>query len=130
MSSDSEREDKAVGEAAADEDLYSSGDEEEFKQMERDAKIARDESDSADDDDEEEDTEDENAKLLASGQDLDLPSDESEANDEDLKGDETDDDLEEYYAELGIQDEVDMTKSKSKEGLYKKTAKKVAPEAK
>ena len=75
--------------------------------MELDAKIARDESVSEEEDEsEEEQDSDQETKNIAAGQDLDLPSEDSgQSDDEDLKGEDTDDDLEEYYAELGIQDE-------------------------
>lgn len=59
---------------------------------------------------------------------LDLP--ESDSDDEqaekDLKGGDTDSELEEYYKELGIEDEVDYSKKEKKtkeEKLYKKTKK-------
>lgn len=52
--------------------------------------------------------------LDAEGHDLDLP--ESESEDEqvqkDLQGEDTDSELEDYYKELGIQDEEDLSKPK------------------
>jgi tRNA U34 5-carboxymethylaminomethyl modifying enzyme MnmG/GidA len=60
-----------------------------------------------------------------------LPSEDSNMDDEDdLKGDKTDDELEDYYEELGIQDEEDVNvvktpkqTKKEKDKLYKKTKK-------
>jgi len=46
------------------------------------------------------------AEFLEHGDELDLPDIEDD-NEEDLQGDETDSDLEEYYRELGIENEPD-----------------------
>lgn len=47
-------------------------------------------------------------EFLKHGDDLDLP--ESESDEEEEEGEETDSELEEYYKELGIQDEADFSK--------------------
>lgn len=56
------------------------------------------------------------SEFLKHGEDLDLPESEGDEEelDRDAKGDETDSDLEEYYKELGIQDEEDFTKKPEK----------------
>lgn len=67
--------------------------------------------------------------MLENANDLDLPDSgsEDEENEKDLQGDETDSELEEYYKELGIQDEEDLSKpkkaKKGEDALYKKTKK-------
>ena len=65
-------------------------------------------------------------EFLEHADELDLPDEEDMDDDEgDLKGDETDSDLEEYYRELGIEDEVDELAKGQKS--IKKKPKKVAP---
>ena len=53
-------------------------------------------------------------EFLKNANELDLPDTESERedNEADLKGDETDSELEDYYKELGIEEEEDLSKSK------------------
>ena len=50
------------------------------------------------------------------GEELNIPSEDEDEEEEefekDVKGEETDSDLEDYYKELGIQDEEDLTKPK------------------
>ena len=87
----------------------------EMAQIEKEAKIARDSSDSEGED---------ATEFLAAGQDLDLPSEDSE-NEEIDSG--SDDNMEEYYEELGIKGEKDYTGT---EELYKKSKKTVVQKAK
>ena len=84
-------------------------------EMEKEAKIARDSSDSEGED---------ATEFLAAGQDLDLPSEDS--GDEDLD-EGSDDNMDEYYEELGIKGEKDFTGT---EELYKKTKKVVEKKVK
>ena len=72
-------------------------------------------------------------EFLQHGEDLDLPDSEQDEEelDRDAEGGETDSDLEDYYKELGIEDEEDLTtvhKKKGTAGEYK-TKKKLIPAA-
>jgi hypothetical protein len=69
------------------------------------------------------------AEFLEHGDDLDLPDIEDD-NEEDLQGDETDSDLEEYYRELGIENEPDDQAAPTKTKPKKKPAPAAAPSGK
>ena len=118
-------EDEMLGEEAED-DLYGSdADEDAFDELEKEAKMLRDESESEQSGAAGEGAGDENAEFLDDGQDLDLPSEVSESEeDEDLKGaDDTDSELENYYEEIGIAGEADVPQAESQAQLYRKKAK-------
>lgn len=72
-------------------------------------------------------------EFLQHGEDLDLPDSEQDEEelDRDAEGGETDYDLEDYYKELGIEDEEDLTTAKKKKGTSGeyKTKKKLVPAA-
>jgi len=109
-----------------EDDLYGSdADEDAFDELEKEAKMLRDESESEQSGAGEDGAGDENAEFLNDGQDLDLPSEVSESEeDEDLKGaDDTDSELENYYEEIGIADEADVPQAESQEQLYRKKVK-------
>ena len=109
-----------------EDDLYGSdADEDAFDELEKEAKMLRDESESDQSGADGDDAGDENAEFLNDGQDLDLPSEVSESEeDEDLKGaDDTDSELENYYEEIGIADEADVPQAESQEQLYRKKIK-------
>jgi hypothetical protein len=82
--------------------------EEEFDEIEQEAKMMRDSNS-----EEEEDA----TEFMQTGEDLDLPSEDSEIDGDDLDGDDDQDDLDDYYEELGIKHEKDYTGT---EELYKK----------
>lgn len=114
-----------LGEEEED-DLYGSdADEDAFDELEKEAKMLRDESESEQSDAAGEGAGDENAEFLDDGQDLDLPSEVSESEeDEDLKGaEDTDSELENYYEEIGIAGEADVPQAESQAQLYRKKAK-------
>ena len=114
-----------LGEEEED-DLYGSdADEDAFDELEKEAKMLRDESESEQSDAAGEGAGDENAEFLDDGQDLDLPSEVSESEeDEDLKGaEDTDSELENYYEEIGIAGEADVPQADSQAQLYRKKAK-------
>ena len=111
-------EEEEEDEYASDEDaaLYSDGDSEEFKELEKDAKILRDESVSESGDGEEGVSDelkseqlDDNEFMTQTHPDLDLPENDSEVASEK-------DDLDDYYQEvLGIRESRDlMSKKKPK----------------
>jgi hypothetical protein len=102
-----------------EEEMFSEGDEAEFDQMEKEAKYMKDDYSSSEDE-AKESQEDENAQFLAHGHDLDLPEESSDEEEE--SGDESDKELQEYYEELGIAEEM----AKSKKSLYKQTKKQKA----
>lgn len=60
-------------------------------------------------------------EFLEHADELDLP-DEEEDNEQDLKGEDTDSDMEDYYRELGIENEEDEVKGKSTKTKPKKKA--------
>jgi hypothetical protein len=108
------------GENSSEMDIDEGSEEEEFKALEKEAKMLRDESVSESGDDEEAKG-DQDAEFLAAGEDLDLPEEDSDQDDEADEDDQTDDDLEDYYNELGIAGETDTLKKE--EPVYKKTQK-------
>ena len=119
-------EDGMVGEEEEDADLYGSdADEAAFDELEQEAKMLRDESESEQSGAAGEGAGDENAEFLDDGQELDLPSEVSESEEDgDLKGaDDTDSELENYYEEIGIAGEADVPQAESQAQLYRKKAK-------